>query len=103
VLHITVRRGPPLLTETSGGVVTTGLMVWYWVSSLLLAVLIFRPAKKFIMASKVRRLEGKLKRQLTDREIQEIEKKTIPVTALIVVTFSLVFNRLLISKFFLSR
>lgn len=78
-------------------------MVWYWFSSLLLAVLIFRPAKKFIMASKVRRLEGKLKRQLTEKEIQEIEKKTIPVTALIVVTFSLVFNRLLISKFFLSR
>jgi hypothetical protein len=79
----------------------TGIFVWYWISSIFLAILLFRPAKKFIVAQKVRKAERNTKRQLTEEEIAEIERKTIPMTVFIVLTFSLLFNRILMGKYFL--
>jgi hypothetical protein len=79
----------------------TGIFVWYWISSLFLAILLFRPAKKFIVVQKVRKAERNIKRQLTEEETAEIERKTIPVTVFIVLTFSLLFNRILMGKYFL--
>ena len=82
---------------------STELFIWYWGSSILLAIVIFRPVKKFILAQRINKAERKLKRQLTDEERKVIEKKTIPMTAFIVLTFSLLFNRILIGKFYLSQ
>jgi uncharacterized membrane protein YvbJ len=52
---------------------------------------------------RVRKAERKLKRELTEEERKEIEKKIIPMTALIVVTFAFIFNKILISQYFLSK
>ena len=79
----------------------TGIFVWYWISSIFLAIVLFRPAKKFIMAQKTRKAERNVKRQLTEEEIKEIEKKTIPITVFIILSFSLLFNRILMGKYFL--
>jgi hypothetical protein len=62
---------------------------------------LFRPAKKFIVVQRVRKIERKEKTKLSKEEIAEIEKKTIPMTVFIILSFSLIFNRLLMSKYFL--
>jgi len=82
---------------------TTGLLIWYLATSILMAAILFRPVKKFIFVQKVRKAEGKLKRQLSEEERQELEKKSVPVTAVIVVTFAFVFNKILIHNYFISK
>lgn len=77
--------------------------VWYWVSSIFLAVLLFRPTKKFILAQRINKAERKLKRQLTEDERSDLEKRTVPMTAFIVITFSLLFNNVLMGRYFNFR
>ncbi|MGW8300740.1 MAG: hypothetical protein ACWGNO_01665 [Desulfobacterales bacterium] len=76
------------------------IKIWYWISSIGLAALLFRPVKKFIFLQRLKRATAKLKRQLTEDEIQDLEKRTIPVTALIVITFSFLFNSVIMNKYF---
>jgi hypothetical protein len=80
--------------------VMDAMTVWYWVSSIGLGALLFRPAKKFILSQRLTRTTRKLDRQLTEDEIRDLEKKTIPMAALIVVTFSFLFNSVIMSKYF---
>ena len=77
-----------------------GIRIWYWISSIGLAALLFRPAKKMIFAQRVRRAERKIDRQLTEEERQDLEKRTIPMTVVIVITFSLLFNSVIMSKYY---
>jgi hypothetical protein len=80
--------------------VMDAMTIWYWVSSIGLGALLFRPAKKFILSQRLTRTTRKLDRQLTEDEIRDLEKKTIPMAALIVVTFSFLFNSVIMSKYF---
>lgn len=82
---------------------TTGLSIWYLATSILMAAILFKPVKKFIFVQKVRKAEGKLKRELSEVEREELEKKSIPVTAVIVVTFAFIFNKILIYNYFQSK
>ena len=82
---------------------STELYIWKWLSTIILAVLLWRPVKKFILAQRINKAERKEKRQLTDEEKNILEKKTIPMTAFIVVTFALLFNNILFAKFYLSK
>jgi hypothetical protein len=77
-----------------------GISIWYWISSIGLAALLFRPAKKLIFSQRVRRAERKLNRQLTEDERKDLEKRTIPMTVFIVVTFSFLFNSVIMNKYF---
>jgi len=77
-----------------------GVRIWYWISSIGLAALLFRPAKKMIFSQRVRRTERKLNRQLTEDERKDLEKRTIPVTVFVVVTFSFLFNSVIMNKYF---
>ena len=52
---------------------TTGLLIWYLATSILMAAILFKPVKKFIFVQKVRKAEGKLKRELSEEERQELE------------------------------
>jgi hypothetical protein len=45
------------------------------ISSIILAAILFRPTRKFIFVQRVRKAERKLKRELTEEERKEIEKK----------------------------
>jgi hypothetical protein len=74
--------------------------IWYWVSSIFLAVLLFRPTKKFVFVQRVRKAERKLKRDLTEEERKNLEKRTIPMVAFIVVTFALLFNGIIMDKYY---
>jgi hypothetical protein len=86
--------------KNGGILVMDAMTIWYWVSSIGLAALLFRPAKKFIFLQRLKRTTAKFKRQLTEDEIQDLEKRTIPMTAFIVVTFSFLFNSAIINKYF---
>ena len=77
-----------------------GFRIWFWISSIGLAALLFRPAKKLILTQRVRRVERKLDRKLTEEELQDLEKRTIPMTVIIVVTFSFLFNTVLMNKYY---
>jgi hypothetical protein len=77
-----------------------GIRIWYWISSIGLAALLFRPAKKMIFSQRVRRAERKLNRHLTEDERKDLEKRTIPITVFIVVTFSFIFNTVIMNKYF---
>lgn len=74
--------------------------IWFWISSIFLAVLLFKPTKKFIFVQRVRKAERKLKREMTESERKDLERRTIPMTAIIVITFSLLFNSVIMSKYF---
>jgi hypothetical protein len=74
--------------------------IWYWVSSLGLAALLYRPVKKSILAQRFKRTAAKLRRPLTEEEIKDLEKKTIPITVFIVITFSFLFNSVIMGKYF---
>ena len=76
------------------------MTIWYWVSSLGLAALLYRPAKKFILVQRFKRTAAKLRRPLTEEEVKDLEKKTIPITVFIVLTFSFLFNSVLMGKYF---
>ena len=77
-----------------------GSRIWYWISSIGLAALLFRPAKKLIITQRVRKAERKLDRPLNEDEIQDLEKRSIPITVFIVVTFSFLFNTVIMNKYF---
>ncbi len=97
---------PPYLQSAGREVKERGILVmdamtiWYWISSIGLAALLFRPAKKFIFSQRLKRTARKLDRQLTEDEIQDVEKRTIPMAALIVITFSFLFNSVIMNKYF---
>lgn len=74
--------------------------IWRWISSIILAALLFIPTKKLIFVKRVRKAERKLKRELTEQERNDLERKTIPITAFIVIIFSFLFNSMLIGKYF---
>ena len=74
--------------------------IWYWISSIGLAAILFRPVKKMIFAQRVRRTERKIDRRLTEDERQDLEKRTVPMTVFIVVTFSFLFNSVIMNKYF---
>ena len=51
------------------------ITIWYWVSSIGLAALLYRPVKKSILAQRFKRTAAKLRRPLTEEEIKDLEKK----------------------------
>lgn len=40
---------PVMHAAEEGGNLSTGVFVWYWVSSIFLAIVLFKPVKKFIL------------------------------------------------------
>ena len=76
------------------------ISVWFGISSIFLAFMLFKPANKFIFVQRVRKAERKLKRDMTDKERKDLEKKTVPMTAIIVITFAILFNSVIMGKYF---
>jgi len=82
---------------------TTGLYIWYYFSALVLAALLFRPVRNLIVAGRVRGLERREKRPATEAELQLVRKKSVPLAAVIVVTFSLIFTKFLVIKLYVPE
>ena len=76
------------------------ISVWYGISSIFLAFVLFKPVNKSIYIQRVRRAEAKLKRDMTEKERKDLEKKTIPMSAVIVIIFAILFNSVIMGKYF---
>ncbi len=80
--------------------VTRGLYLWYWLSTLVLATLLFKPVEKLIVIPRIRKVEKKLNRELTAEEREGIKRKAIPLVAVIVMTFAFLFNKVVMGRFY---
>lgn len=77
--------------------------IWFFVSFMILAAALYKPVKNVIYVGKVRKFERKMKRESTEEERQAIEKKTVPLVVVLVVTFSFIFTKVLIGKYFMGK
>ena len=71
-------------------------LIWYWGTTVLLAVLLFFPITKLIWVRQVRRLERKLGRAATEEERQGQLRSARMMGAFIAVTFAFLYNRTLV-------
>ncbi len=76
------------------------IKIWFWVSSIFLAAVLFKPVKKSIFVQRVRKAERKSKKDLTEEERAKINKNTTRVTVIIVTIFSILFNSIIMGKYF---
>jgi hypothetical protein len=81
---------------------TTGLVLWYWLSTLILATLLYKPVQRAIVVRRVRKLEKALKRETTPEEQEAVKRKAIPLVVAIVMTFAFIFNKVLIGRFYIE-
>jgi heme/copper-type cytochrome/quinol oxidase subunit 2 len=79
------------------------LRIWYWISSFILAILLYFPVKKFIFVQRVRRTERKQNRELSEEERGEIARRVIPAAVFIALAFAFLFNKVLILKYYTPK
>lgn len=78
----------------------TGTLTWYIMTTGLMAVMLYFPVKKFILAGRIVQTEKRLNRGVTGQERKEIGKKAGPAALLISIFFSIFFNLFLMGRFF---
>jgi hypothetical protein len=71
-------------------------LLWYWGTTVLLAVLLFFPLTRLIWVVRVRRLERRLARKASEEERQGQLRSARIWAALIAVTFAFLYNRTLV-------
>lgn len=72
--------------------ITVGSLMWFWLTTLVLAVALFFPVSKMVWVVSVRRMERKLARVTTDEEREKLRRRSRILTSIIVVTFAFLFN-----------
>ena len=68
--------------------------------SSLLGVILYFPARKFVMAMMINRNQRKLNRELTDEEREVIRRKAYVAAAVVAMTFAFLYNRYIMKSFF---
>ncbi len=70
----------------------TSALLWYWGSSLVLALLLFFPVEKMLWVLRIRSAERRLKRATNQEERDEERRKARSISGIIVICFSFLFN-----------
>ena len=70
----------------------TSVQLWYWGSSLVLALLLFFPVEKMLWVLRIRSAERRLKRTINQEERDEERRKARSISGIIVISFSFLFN-----------
>ena len=68
------------------------VQLWYWGSSLVLALLLFFPVEKMLWVLRIRSAERRLKRATNQEERDEERRKARSISGIIVISFSFLFN-----------
>ena len=76
------------------------LIIWYGATSFLMGLLLFFPTRKLILAMSANRAHKRLKRDLTAEEMANLKKKALYISIIISMTFSFIYNRVMIFKYF---
>lgn len=74
-------------------------LTWYGLSSLILGILLFFPVRKFILGLNVNRHQRKVRRPITEDELETLKKKVSVLAAAIAVTFAFVYTRFMLMRF----
>ena len=67
-------------------------MLWFTVSVVVLAVLLFFPVSKLVWVMSVRRLQRKLQRELSEAELEGQQARARFIAVFVSLVFSFVFN-----------
>lgn len=73
----------------------TGALVWYWGTTVLLAVLLFFPVRNLIWVWRVRGMERRLGRPGSAEERAAERRRAGLLGGVIAITFAFLFNRVL--------
>ncbi len=73
---------------------------WYGITSFILAVVLFFPVRKLLLALNINRIQSKNKRAITEEEVEILKKKVNIIAAILSVTFAFFYNKYLLVKFF---
>jgi len=76
------------------------LTSWYGLTSFILAVVLFFPVRKLLLAMNINRIQSKNKRAITEEEVEILKKKVNVIAAILCVTFAFFYNKYLLVKFF---
>ena len=71
-------------------------LVWFWITTWLLALLLYFPVHRLIWVMRVRRLEARTGNKPTGEEVEALRVRTRIVTGLIVITFAYLFNHVVL-------
>lgn len=74
--------------------------LYYGLSSLILGILLFFPVRSFMLSVSVNRLQRKAGRGATDEERGVLRRKVTPLAAAIAITFSFLFQKIILLKIF---
>ncbi len=73
-----------------------GQHIYFWGTTLLLAVLLYFPVVKLIWVRRVRRLERRLGRTGNEEERQAERRRARMIGGIVAITFAFIFNRVLL-------
>ena len=71
-------------------------LVWFWITTWLLAQLLYFPVHHLIWVMRVRRLAARTGDKPTDEAIEALRVRTRIVAGLIVLTFAYLFNHVVL-------
>ena len=63
-------------------------------------MILYFPARKFVMAMMINKQQRKLNRELTDEERDVIRRKAYVAAAVVAMTFAFLYNRYIMKSFF---
>ena len=75
---------------------STASLAWFWITTWLLAILLYFPVHRLIWVMRVRRLETRTGAKATEEEVTALRLKTRLVAGLIVITFAYLFNHVVL-------
>jgi len=76
------------------------MVIWYGLTSVLLGVLLYYPARKVILGLAINRQQSKLKRELTAEELDQVKRRSYVLAAVVAMTFAFLYNRYIMRSFF---
>ena len=74
-----------------------GQHIYFWGTTMLLAVLLYFPVVKLIWVRRVRKLERRLGRTGNEEERQAERRRARMIGGIVAITFAFIFNRALLS------
>lgn len=74
----------------------TQAFVWFWGTTLVLAIALYFPVHRMIWVVRVRRAERHTGKPLSDAEREEIRRRSRLVSGIITICFAFLFNKALV-------
>ena len=77
---------------------STSSLVWFWITTWLLAILLYFPVHRLIWVMRVRKVEARTGAKATEEEAAALRLRTRLVAGFIVLTFAYLFNHVVLGS-----